>query len=66
VHADRPEPPELVHFDLEEALELLGALEDSRDILIDTDHLSVLSQVEHQIQGLSRKLGLDEGGSDVH
>jgi hypothetical protein len=26
----------------------------------------VLSQVEHQIQHLSRKLGIDEGGPDVH
>jgi hypothetical protein len=26
----------------------------------------VLSQVEHQIQLLSRKLGVDEGGPDVH
>ena len=53
--------PEGVDFDLEEALSLLAALEDSRDVLIDTDHLAVLSQVEHQIQILSRKLGLDQG-----
>jgi hypothetical protein len=26
----------------------------------------VLSQVEHQIQHLSRKLGIDEGGPGVH
>lgn len=45
---------------------MLAALEDSRDVLIDTDHLTVLSQVEHQIQILSDKLGLDQGGSDVH
>jgi hypothetical protein len=60
------EPPQEVILDLEEALNLLAALEDSRDVLIDTDHLAVLSQVEHQIQILSRKLGLDQGGSDVH
>src|SRR5580692_4401546 len=48
--------PQSVDFDLEEALSLLAALEDSRDVLIDTDHLAVLSQVEHQIQILSRKL----------
>ena len=53
-------------FGLEEALDLLASLEDSRDVLVDTDHLSVLSQVEHQIQLLSRKLGVDEGGPDVH
>jgi hypothetical protein len=57
--------PQSVDFDLEEALSLLAALEDSRDVLIDTDHLAVLSQVEHQIQILSRKLGLDQGGPDV-
>jgi hypothetical protein len=51
-------------FDLEEALNLLAALEDSRDVLVDTDHLAVLSQVEHQIQILSRKLGLDQGGAN--
>ncbi|HEY1651293.1 MAG TPA: hypothetical protein VGG09_05365 [Acidimicrobiales bacterium] len=51
--------------DLEEALHLLAALEDSRDLLIDTDHLAVPSQVEHPIQILSPKLGLDQGGSDV-
>jgi hypothetical protein len=60
------QPPESVDFDLEEALSLLAALEDSRDVLIDTDHLAVLSQVEHQIQILSRKLGLDQGGPDVY
>jgi hypothetical protein len=52
-------------YRLEDALDLLAALEDSRDVLIDTDHLAVLSQVEHQIQILSRRLGLDPGGSDV-
>jgi hypothetical protein len=60
------EPPDGVVYILEEALDLLAALEDSRVVLIATDHLSVLSQVEHQIQILSRKLGLDEGGPDVH
>jgi hypothetical protein len=59
------EPPQEVVLDLEEALNLLAALEDSRDLLIDTDHLAVLSQVEHSVQILSRKLGLDQGGSDV-
>jgi hypothetical protein len=55
-----------VGFELEEALDLLAALEDSRDVLINTDHLSVLSQVEYQIQHLSRKLGIDEGGPNVN
>ena len=59
------EPPNHLIYRLEDALDLLAALEDSRDVLIDTDHLAVLSQVEHQIQILSRRLGLDPGGSDV-
>jgi hypothetical protein len=60
------EPPVDVAYGLEQALDLLAALEDSRDILIDSDHLSALSQIEQQIQILSRKLGFDEGASDVH
>jgi transcription initiation factor IIE alpha subunit len=59
------EPPDGVRYSLEEALELLAALEDGRDVLVDTDHLSVLAQVEHQIQQLNRRLGLDQGGPDV-
>ncbi len=61
----RGEPPHVVAFDLEEALNLLAALEDSWDTISNTDHFAVLSQVEHQIEILSRKLGLDEGGFDV-
>ncbi len=57
--------PDQIDLGLDEALELLGALEDARDVLIDTDHLSVLAQVEHQIQVVSRKLGFGQGGSDV-
>jgi transcription initiation factor IIE alpha subunit len=59
------EPPDSVTFGLEEALDLLASLEDCRYVLVNTDHLSVLSQVEHQIQLLSRKLGVDKGGPDV-
>ena len=59
------EPPNRLVYRLDEALDLLAALEDSRDVLIDTDHLAVLSRVEHQIQILSRRIGLDQGGSDV-
>jgi len=59
-------PPDGVQLDLEEALELLAALEDSRDVLVDTDHFSVLAQVEREIQRLSRRLGLDDGGRGGH
>lgn len=59
-------PPEQIDLGLDEALDLLAALEDAGDVLIDTDHLSVLAQVEHQIQVVSRKLGFEQGGSDVN
>ncbi len=59
------DPPEQIDLGLNEALDLLAALEDARDVVIDTDHLSVLAQVEHQIQVVSRKLGFEQGGSDV-
>ncbi len=61
-------PPDEVRYDLDESLDLLAALEDARDALADTDHLAVLAQLEHQIAGLSRKLGFDHpsGGGDGH
>ena len=34
-----------VGYDFEEALELLAALEDARDVLVEGDHLAVLAQV---------------------
>jgi len=60
------EPPSRVSLDLEEALELLAALEDARDALADSDHLAALAQVEHQVARLSRKLGFGQrrGGED--
>jgi hypothetical protein len=61
--ADESEPPGGVEYALDEALDLLAALEDARDVLLETDHLSVLAQVEHQIQILSRRLGFELGGS---
>ena len=47
-------------------MELLAALEDARDVLVDSDHLAALAEVEHQIAELSRKLGFDQppGGPD--
>ena len=59
------EPPRDISLGLEEALDWLAALEDARDVLVDTDHLSVLAQVEGQIQVLSRRLGFDKGGTDA-
>jgi len=34
------EPPNDIHLDLEEALELLAALEEARDALLTADHLA--------------------------
>jgi hypothetical protein len=64
---ERPEfdAPEQIDFRLDEAIEPLAALEDARDVLIETDHLAVLVQVEHQIQLISHRLGFEQGGSDV-
>lgn len=59
------DPPEQIDLGLNEALDLLAALEDARDVLIVTDHLSVLAQVEHQIQVVSGRLGFEQGGSDA-
>ncbi len=52
-------PPEYVTFGLEEAIELLAALEDSRLMLVMTDHFAVHSQIEEQLQVLLHNLGLE-------
>lgn len=66
--ADLPggEPPEAVHYDLEEAMTLLAALEDARDALIDGGFLGVVVAIEAEIRLLSRRLGFDDpsGGHD--
>ena len=54
------EPPRQVWFDLEEALDLLAALEDARDALVDSSHLGVVLRVEDQIRQVSRKLDFDD------
>lgn len=64
-HEPAAGPPGDVALTLEQALDLLAALEDARDILVGTDHLSVLAHIEDQIQRLSRKLGFDQGGPDA-
>ena len=60
------EPPASVTYGLEEALELLAALEEARDTLRDTEHLAGVLTLEAQIQLLSRRLGFDDGGTDVN
>ncbi len=61
-----PEPPGEVSLSLEEALEILGVLEETRDALLTTDHLAEFAQVFAQIKLTSRKLGFEEpeGGRD--
>jgi hypothetical protein len=63
-YASDREPPARIQYQLEEALDLLAALEEARDALITTDHLAEGAQVEHQIRLLSRRLGFDEPRGD--
>jgi hypothetical protein len=56
------EPPTSVTYNLEEALDLLAALEEAR--LRDTEHFAGVLTLEAQIQVLSRRLGFDDGGTD--
>jgi hypothetical protein len=66
VSANEAEPPAEILYDLDEALTLLGALEDARDALVDSGHLAVVVSIEDEIRALSRKLGFDDpaGGTD--
>lgn len=57
------EPPHSVTYDLEEALELLAVLEDARETLNDTGHLTGVVALEAQV--LSRRLGFDDPGGDA-
>jgi hypothetical protein len=55
-----PEPPDEVRLSLDDALHLLGALEDARDALLDSRHLTVVADIEDQVTMLSRRLGFDD------
>lgn len=59
-------PPDRVNLNLEEALELLGVLEEAGDALLTTDHLVEVAQLVDQIRRISRKLGLDEPGGGTN
>jgi hypothetical protein len=63
---DDLEPPREIRLSVDEALTLLGALEDARDALIDSGHLSVVVAVEAEIRMVSRRLGFGDpdGGSN--
>jgi hypothetical protein len=58
------EPPRQIWYSLEEALELLAALEDARDALISAGHLVEVVAVEHQIRQLSRRLDFEDPEGD--
>lgn len=51
-------PPGGIWFTLDEALDLLAALEDAWDGLVSAGHLTVVAAIEDQIDGLIRRLGL--------
>lgn len=61
-----PQPPDRITYDLEEALELLAALEDALEVVATTNYLGVLAEVENEVSRLHRKLGFDHpsGGED--
>ena len=61
------EPPGSIAYRLEEALDLLADLEDARDSLLESGHLTAVLAIEAQIALLSRKLQLDgpEGDDDA-
>jgi hypothetical protein len=58
--ADDHVPPNRVSYNLEEALDLLAALEDVCMTLTETDHLTGVVTVEAQIRLLSHRLGFDD------
>lgn len=59
-----PQPPDRITYDLEEALDLLAALEDALEVVVDTDYLGVVAEVENQVGRLHRKLGFDQPGGE--
>jgi hypothetical protein len=64
--AQPPQPPAAIELTLDEALDLLGDLEDARDALGHSRHFTVVVAVEGQIRLLSRRLGFADphGGDD--
>lgn len=60
------QPPDRITYDLEEALDLLAALEDALEVVVGTDFLAIVADVENEVARLHRKLGFDHpsGGED--
>ncbi len=44
------QPPQQVSYEFDEALTLLGALEDARDALIDSGHLAGVVAIETEVR----------------
>lgn len=59
-----PQPPDRITYDLEEALDLLAALEDALEVVVNTDYLSVVAEVENEVARLHRKLGFEHPGGE--
>ena len=59
-----PQPPDRITYDLEEALDLLAALEDALEVVAGTDYLGVVAEVESEVASLHRKLGFDHPGGE--
>jgi hypothetical protein len=59
-------PPQAISYSLEDALELLAVLEDARETLKGTDHLTGVIALEGQVRRLSRKLDFDDPEGDAH
>jgi hypothetical protein len=61
-----PQPSDRITYGLEEALDLLAALEDALEVVADTDYLGVVAEVENEVARLHRMLGFDHpsGGED--
>jgi hypothetical protein len=59
---DLPDPPDGVRHTFEEALALLAVFEDVREEVAAGMTMTLLLEVEDQIELLHHKLGLDDGG----
>jgi len=57
-------PPGSIEYSLEEALDLLADLEDARDALLESGHLTAVLAIEGQIALVSRKLNFESPEGD--
>lgn len=64
--SSEPQPPQGIWYEVDEALDLLAALEDASMSLAASNHLAGVLELESQVRLLSRRLGFDDprGGDD--